>query len=233
MISGYDSEGTFSDNLIGVGGSLAGEVLSNLPLGGAIGSAYPEYGAKVGELELPTRAELFGEADPTRFGVSIPLVKAVQDPLKNFALPWGGAQVSKTIAGAQTMGLLPQNVLTGKDEITKETFPASVTKSGKIRTFVEPSPLKTAQALAFGGYASPEVRAYFENEMREFGENQTPNMIQLVREGFDPQKLQTALTEGRKVSKKEERKKVLEDAGFNKQEVNRIMEVFYGYKVGD
>lgn len=230
IINGYDEDKSFGDNFVGVTGSLAGETLSNMPMGSALASVYPEYGTSIGDYKLPSRADLFGESDPTRYGVSVPIVKALQDPLKNLALPFGGGQIAKTVKGAQTMGLLPQNVLTEKDTMTSEKIPASVSKSGKIRTLVEPTPVKTAQALAFGGYASPEVRTFFEGSGVPFGESQTPNIIKLINSGIDPKKLQIALTNGRNVKTKEERLQILIRSGFNKEEIEKIMSTYYGYK---
>lgn len=112
---------------------------------------------------------MFGESD-RQDTVYHSNSQSTSGPLKNLALPFGGGQVAKTVKGAQTMGLLPQNVLTEKDTMTSEKIPASVSKSGKIRTLVEPTPVKTAQALAFGGYASPEVRTFFEGSGVPFGE---------------------------------------------------------------
>jgi hypothetical protein len=232
IIDGAQTEGDFGDKLVGTVGSLAGEVLSNVPMGAAVGSIYPEYGAQIGDYKLPSRADLFGESDPTRYGVAVPLVKAIQDPVKNLLLPWGGAQASKTLSGAKTMGLLPQDVLTEQGK-TKETIPASVTKTGKIRTLVDPDFAKTAQALAFGGYASPEVRKFFEGTGVPFGEKQTANLMALLKEGIDANKLQQALSEGRSYTKKEDRLKVLQQTGFTKKEIDKIMSTFYGYKVGE
>ncbi|MFY0542615.1 hypothetical protein [Brevibacillus sp. H7] len=64
-------------------GILAGEVLINLPAGPMIANQlYPEYGKTidipgVGKAELPTRQELFGNNDPTRFGSGLTLSKGM------------------------------------------------------------------------------------------------------------------------------------------------------------
>lgn len=237
VLEGAKTEGDLKDKAIGVLGSLGGEIISNKPLGSTIGAAYPEYGGSIGNLELPTRSELFGVNDPTRYGTGLPLLKAAQDPLKNFVLPFGGSQISKTIAGAKTLGLLPQkvsvkNTKVGKDlpnqVLENKNLPASVNKSGKLRTFIEPTTPKILQALAFGGYASKEVREYFENEGSVYGETQTANIMKLVDDGFEPIKLDKALTQTRKTTKKDEKIAILQKNGYTKNEIEKISKTFWG-----
>lgn len=232
IYDGVTTEGTYGDKFKATTGSLGGEVLMNVPLGSSIASAYPEYGMRVGGLELPTRSELFGEYDPTRYGISMPIVKAVQDPLKNLLLPYGGAQVAKTIQGAKTVGLLPQNIITDKDTVAKENIAASVTPTGKIRTFVEPTPLKTAQALAFGGYASPEVREFFKSGTPVFGEQQTPDLLSLVNKGYDPEQLDKAIKTIRtsELTKKQEQLMSLVKSGYSSRDALEIWNTMFKKK---
>lgn len=235
IVDGVTTEGTYGDKFASTVGSLSGEILMNVPLGSSIAAAYPEYGMRVGGLELPTRSELFKEYDPTRYGISMPIVKAAQDPIKNLLLPYGGAQVAKTIQGAKTVGLLPQNLITDKDTVTKENIAASVTPTGKIRTFVEPTPLKTAQALAFGGYASPEVREFFKSGTPVFGEQQTPDLISLVNKGYNPKKLDEAIKTIRtsELTKKQEQLMSLVKSGYSSRDALEIWNTMFSKKKGD
>ena len=231
---GVETEGTFGDKLLRTAGSLAGEVLSNLPLGSSIGSVYPEYGAKVGDIDLPTREQLFGKNDPTRFGIGMPLVKAIQDPVKNLLFPYGGGQVSKTIQGLKTIGVLPQSVATETDEGEKTTekikIPASVSKSGRVRTFVKPTLGKSAQAVLFGGYASKEIRDFFNRNGTPYGETQTKNLVELVESGYNPLELDEALTNIRTngITKKLEKIDSLVKDGFTKKESVEIYNEMWG-----
>ena len=220
IIQGAESGEGLGDKVLKAGGSLAGEVLTNVPLGQFAATAYPEYGGKIGELELPTRKELFGESDPTRFGVGLPVLKAIQDPLKNLALPYGGAQVSKAIKGAKATGLIPSDGLVG-----------SYTKSGKLKTPVLPTPMSKAKGLAFGEGAIPEVRKYYDKKVPPLGTKQTENFEKLVtEENLDPQQLFEAFTEAREFTKKDERLEVLRNKGYNKREIKKISNILWGYK---
>lgn len=83
---------TKGEGYVKAGGRLFGEALSNLPAGSTLASTvYPEYGNSV----LPTRKELFGKADPTRFGNGILATKVITDPYN--LLPFGGKQLKKSV----------------------------------------------------------------------------------------------------------------------------------------
>lgn len=236
IIDGAKQGETFGDKLLESGKAIGGEVFTNLPLGSSVAAAYPEYGATIGGVQTPTRKELFGTNDPTRFGTGLPIVKALSDPLKSFVLPYGGSQVKKTYEGAKATGLIPQKIITGKDEEgnvekTKVKMPVSVSKSGKIRTTLTPTIPKVAQALAFGGYASQEVQDFFERSGVPYGEVQTANIMTLIDNGVDMYKLDEALTEIRttKLTKKDERYEAVNKL-FTDKESEDILTTMYNYK---
>jgi hypothetical protein len=130
------------------GGRLAGEVLSNVPLGQTVASLYPQFGFNVGDTKLPTRSELFGREDPTRFGGGLLSTKALQDPLYKILPPFGGSQIKKTIGGAQAL-------LAGRSE----------DRSGRPQFDVGGSLLKNLQALTFGKYSGSEAREFFDEDV--------------------------------------------------------------------
>jgi len=129
------------------GGRLAGEALSNIPLGQTVAGAYPEFGFKAGDTQFPTRKELFGKSDPTRFGSGLVAAKGLQDPLFKVLPPFGGGQVKKTIEGLSAY---------------KEG--ASVTPKGNVRYEIPQTPSNLVKSALFGQYATPEARDYFANQ---------------------------------------------------------------------
>lgn len=127
------------------GGRLAGEVLSNIPLGQTVASLYPEYGFKLNNYQLPTRKDFFGEGDPTKYGTGVLALKGLQDPLFKVVPPFGGGQVEKTYKAAK---LLREGVQTNA--------------AGNVEYQAPKSPLDIAKSLAFGPSASPEAQTYYD-----------------------------------------------------------------------
>lgn len=150
-------------------GRLAGEVLSNVPLGQTIAAAYPEYGIK--EAGLPTRKELFGREDPTRFGTGPLFVKALQDPKVNLLLPMGGQQLKKTVNGIQSLNR------------------SGYIKNNKLRYPVDSnSGANALKGLLFGASAFNEAQDYYNNNRRPLTEKQTKQYKQLINAGYSPEK---------------------------------------------
>jgi HEPN domain-containing protein len=167
-----ETEEDIDQKLLKFGGRVSGEVLSNVPLGQTIASAYPEYGTNIGGTQLPTREDLFGEGDPTRFGSGLLVVKGLQDPFFKLLPPFGGSQVKKTLEGAQSL-------------ITEDV----TDKGGNIMYSVDRDVPTAMKVLLFGKYSTPEAREFFdqdkikqqvEAEMRSlYRENQT-----LIGDGY-------------------------------------------------
>lgn len=137
------------------GGRLAGEVLSNIPLGQTVANLYPEYGVEIGGENL-TRKELFGDADPTRYGTGILAQKGLQDPLFKVLPPFGGAQIKKTLQGLDT-------AIKGYSDTGKDA----------VRYMVERTPQNIVKLILFGEYSVPEARQYFDEDRRPLGEKQS------------------------------------------------------------
>lgn len=151
------------------GGRLVGEVLSNVPLGQTVASAYPEQGM----WGLGSRKELFGRQDPTRFGSGILATKALSDPVFKLLPPFGGAQIKKTYEGSQA---LSKGGSYGKDKEGNE----------KLRFPIEKNPSNIARSVLFGQYSTPEARRYFDNKITIFGKDQTESYKQAVDSGLNP-----------------------------------------------
>jgi hypothetical protein len=165
-------------------GRLAGEVLSNIPIGQSVAASplFPEYGGNVMGVNMPSRKELFGKADPTRFGGGLLSTKALQDPLYKILPPFGGSQLKKTIQGTQA-------VLAGK----------STDKAGTTQFEVGGSPIKDLQALAFGKYSSTEARSYFD------GTGFAESLVDKVEKSSNPiEELNKILSETPEMGKKME-----------------------------
>lgn len=129
------------------GGRLFGEVISNLPLGSTIASAYPEYGTSILGVKVPTRKEFFGESDPTRFGGGLLSTQALFDPLFKIAPPFGGLQLKKTFQGIGT-------VAQGKSTSISDKFQYKVDKT--LPNYI--------QGGLFGKYALPQSQKYYKKQ---------------------------------------------------------------------
>lgn len=134
-------------------GRLAGEVVSNLPLGSTIASIYPEYGTDT----LPTRKELFGRNDPTRFGPGLLAAKGLSDPLYKVLPGFGGGQIQKTVRGVSALA----------------KGGAYTSDGTKLKYPVKRTPANIVRGVLFGQYSFPEAKEYYENNRRPLGENQT------------------------------------------------------------
>lgn len=124
-------------------GRLAGEALSSLPLGQSLARLYPEqgFGGKT-----PSRKDLFGSKDPTRFGSGVLVADSVQDPLSKLLLPYGGVQVKKTLSG---VNLLNKG--------------GSFTESGQKRFDAPDNLFDQSKALLFGEYNTSGGKKYIKS----------------------------------------------------------------------
>ncbi len=191
LMEGFESaqeEDTIGGKSTAIGGRMAGEVLSNLPLGQTVASAYPEFGFKVGEKQFPTREKLFGEGDPTRYGSGLLAVKGLQDPLFKVAPPFGGTQIKRTLEGI---------------DATNKGY--SETKSGRVRFPTEDSLLRNTQRAVFGQYSTPNAREFFDEERQPLGDVQSEVFKQTDGSNYDAvmkdreaEKEKKALKEGKK-----------------------------------
>ncbi len=147
-INTFKEEDNKGIGAIRAGGRLAGEALSNVPVGQTLAAVYPEYGITIpGTGEKLTRKEFFGREDPTRFGGGALFTKGIQDPLYKLLPSYGGQQIRRTIEG---LGTIKEGVAT--------------TKKGNIQFQGPQSLIGKAQTAVFGKYSTPEARKYFETQ---------------------------------------------------------------------
>lgn len=168
----------FGDYAVSIGGRLAGETLSAMPFGSQISSNFLGLDNAVGY----NAEKLFGDSDPTRYGVGTVGASAVVKPLVQLAtaedktnvdlvspalnvlLPWGGKQASRTLGAAQDMGHLPQGPFGLPMLGERETVPGSYSASGALRFPIDTSdPLNVVSGYAFGSYGTKEGKEYQQN----------------------------------------------------------------------
>lgn len=198
-IEAYNAYSEEEDKKLGAmkaGGRIGGEILSNVPLGQSIAASYPEYGAKVGDTQLPTREEFFGKGDPTRFGSGLLLTKGVQDPLFKLIPPYGGQQLKRTIEGAIA---------------TEKGY--SETKTGRVRFPTEDTPIRNLQRAVFGEYSTPNAREYFDSNTSTLGEKQSEVFKKLPKD--QAKSYYEKIMENRKKDKAKKQSKV-EESGVKK-----------------
>lgn len=124
-------------------GRIAGEVLSNFPMGQTLAAVYPEFGFTIGDRKFPTRKQLFGQADPTRFGGGLLVASGFRDPLFKLLPPFGGSAIKRGIEGYASAAR-------GFVKIGKKEIPVESSKFNKFK------------GLLFGPYALPEMTEYFD-----------------------------------------------------------------------
>ena len=141
---------------------LGGEVLSNVPLGQTLTPML---------MDETQRRKYLGKEDPSRFGSGILLSKGIQDLLSRLLLPFGGAQVDKTIRGAGA--LLKGGVYQGDTtpDLLKDWMLGS--DDAELKYSVEPGAGNVVKGLLFGPSGWSETREYYDNDRRPLSEQQT------------------------------------------------------------
>ncbi len=176
-IAGFDYLGAIKDVINGDGGAdrILGETISSMPYSNLLGVVLS--GGDDGKAQ-----SMFGESDPTRFGIGSMGLKAILDPIidamqgkkpdllafaANVVLPFGGKQVERTIKAAR-------DVLQG----------ASYTDSGKLRFPIDTDdPLNVAKALTLGQYTTKEGKEYIK-DVKPYSETYTSVYKILVDAGI-------------------------------------------------
>ncbi|WP_391119383.1 hypothetical protein [Psychrobacillus sp. L3] len=161
-----------------IGGRLGGEVLSNIPGGQYLAGLYPEYGG-IGGVKTPTRADLFADRNPQRFGTGLVLNNGVTDPLFKLLPPFGGNQLKKTLGGLEVM----QNGGSFKKGTGKLSGLPFMGKTDELKFPIENSPEDKLKMLLFGPNASDNAREYFDNKRSPLGVKQTEEYKKAVDRG--------------------------------------------------
>lgn len=146
-----DSEGNpigIGERLARSGGRMVGEGAAYTPLGNAVlGSIYPERGIRIpfsGGDRMLTRSDLFGDSQIGRFGGSVPIQAAFENPALMLGIP-GFSQAQRTVEGLNAYGQ-----------------GASISPSGEERYTIDQNFLNLLNAMVGGQYATEEGRAYLE-----------------------------------------------------------------------
>lgn len=188
-----DEEQTFAENLTGVTGRLAGELISAIPSGAILSTlAFDEY----------KREKFFGDADPTRYGVGQVGVTTLTDPILDIMsgedasgslahaafsiLPnVGGKTLERAYEGLQDMAVLPDVTLGGENGVSvqQRKTAGSYKDNGELRFPIESTPGNIAKLFAFGEYATKEGKRYLEDTNSTLSANQTETYEKLVAAG--------------------------------------------------
>jgi hypothetical protein len=198
-----------------IAGRLGGEVLSNIPLGQTAATLFPEYNTTVdlgvSKINIPSRKELFGQNDPTRFGGGLLVTKALQDPLYKLALPFGGAQLKKTVEGLNAVNK-------GGD------YSTNVAGEKSLKYPIEKTPGNYVQAGIFGKYSLPESKEYIDNDRRPLSPKQT-----LAYENSADTEMYNALIRKREIDAlKNQIKEVLKDTEMDPDKKQKMVNELYG-----
>ncbi|MEH7442771.1 hypothetical protein V7201_10745 [Bacillus sp. JJ1122] len=185
------------------GGRLLGEVLSNVPLGQTAANFYPEYGTK----NLPTREDFFGDRDPNRFGSGLLVAKGVQDPIFKLALPFGGAQLQKTVKGIDA---LQSEGAYNKDN-TKLKYP------------VENDPVNAVKGAVFGLGGLRETSDFYENERMPLGTKQTQRYEEFKNAGLEKDYYRQVMVDRELAKIEKEAKAIVNDPIYSDEEKRSIL----------
>lgn len=189
-----EKDKTLKENLTGVGGRVAGELISAIPSGALMSSIVFK--------DANEREKFFGESDPTRYGTGQLGINLITDPVMDIAtgkdasssllhtatavLPsFGGRQIERGFTGLQDMGILPKVHLGGKKGISieKNEAPASYTDNGELRFPIDNTTGNVAKLFAFGRYATKEGKAYIDGGNKALDEKATATYDALVKAG--------------------------------------------------
>ena len=187
-----------SEKFASTAGRIAGEIIGSSQWGALLVNTIAGYDENL------TR-QLFGDADPTRYGsaslladaVTVPLIRMftgksgdyATDLLFNVGLPYGGRAASRALETVQNLGLVP-DVNYGIDDgftTQKPSQPTSYTDSGQVRFAADSDPLSIIQSIAFGQYSTPSGREYIESGARPLSDKQTAVYETLIDQGTDAQ----------------------------------------------
>jgi len=191
-----DESATMGELLLGTAGRLTGETISNMP--------YGSYLASLAVSDENERAKLFGDSDPTRFGVGSVGIDALSKtvgsavtaakegdlskldlmtPLSNFVLPWGGRQLERAVTAGQVLDVLPRYTREG---FTKTGDAASFTDSGRLRFAVdENDAADVLRMLTFGEFSTKGGQEYLDKKLVPLSEKQTEAAVAAAKLGVD------------------------------------------------
>lgn len=203
-------------------GRLAGEVLSNVPLGQVAASIYPQYGFDFYGYKMPTRKDFFGEEDPTRYGTGVFGVfgKGLQDPATKMLLPFGGLQVEKILKSADVIknkGAYTDRGITGVFK--------PLTDENKLKYPIQVTSRNVLQGMLFGPSGFKETQNYYNNERRPLSERQTKEWKVLSDKGLNSDLFYELTMKERELNTLEKQAKdIIKDKKLTKEEKQKELE---------
>lgn len=166
---------------------MAGETITNIPKGSLI--AQTLVGLPVNDNRMQ---KIFGDNDPTRFGVGNiglgmvvdPALKllAADDPtsvnllapVMNVVLPGGAKQAERTLTAAQDMGMIEKGPFGLPFLGEKQKVPGSYTSRGELRFPIDTeSKANVLAGLALGTWGTKEGKEYTANGSKAFSKKNT------------------------------------------------------------
>lgn len=182
LIDAWNTEGGIDKKA----GRVAGEFLSNTMFGQQIAGLYPENGADLGFYQLPTRSELFGDADPTRMGTGSVLSKAISNPVTSVVLPWGGTQLNKTTQGLKTFA-------------EGGAYSKDAEGNKKLKYPVEQNLENFAKSALFGKWSTEGAKQYIDSGFKALSANQTEGYEKAKKAGISDKYFYDAYNAQKKV----------------------------------
>lgn len=143
-------------------GRLPGELLSNVAGGQVAAGLLPENGFKVGDLRVPGRKKLLGSTGAGRYGGSVAVQGAIENPLYLIPKTFGLKQAERTIGGLR-------DLLQGESNTT----------SGNKRFDIKNDLENQIRAGLFGSYGTKEGKQYIadkNNNLSGVGSNKTKDI---------------------------------------------------------
>lgn len=194
-VSGWDDEESTLENVFGVVGRLAGEVISNAPMGA--------QAAQFIISDADTREAIFGDSDPTRFGTGNIGINMLAQPvidlingedfsdslisaLLNIGLPFGGKQAERFVDALQETGILPHVVLNTEEGLDMWRDNASYSTSGNLRFPVDTrDPWNVIKEFLWGAFSTKEGMDYIESGETPLNEEWTAVYREMTEAGAD------------------------------------------------
>ena len=168
-----------------------GELLASMPLGAQ---------ATMLATDETNLENLFGESDPTRYGIGNMGVAALADPILSYFMGGtvdpiaslsnfvpAGKQINRAIETAEIQGVIP-DVKVNRDEgfFTRQAqTPTSYTNTGEVRYAADTDPLNILKSMMFGQYATDAGRAYIGNGMKTLKGDKAETYNALAAAGMD------------------------------------------------
>lgn len=207
-------------------GRMAGEIGSNIPIGNVIASTL---------FDDSTRKKYFGNSDPARYGTGVvtPVLTKAGSSLLKFAggekidnlapdlldigskliLPFGGAQLKKTVEGVKAVNA-------GGD------YSINTAGEKSLKYPILKTPGNYIKAGVFGKYALPEAKEYYDNARRPLSPKQTQIYESMADNGKE---MYNAMMKKREIdSLKDQITKVLKDGGMDPDKKQKKVSELYG-----